>query len=58
MNIKQQIELAIVRLEAENVQLDKILRVFGQNYNEDEINAILDQKLKNLELIEKLKRGL
>jgi len=58
MNIKKQIGLMIAQLERENAQLDKILRAFSKEYSEDEINEVLDQKLKNLELIEKLKRGL
>ena len=48
----------IAQLERENTQLDKVLKAFPEKYSEEEINAILDQKLKNTELIEKLKRGL
>ncbi len=57
MNTKQ-IELLILKLERENIQLKKLLENFGQNLTIDQINEVLDQILKNEELIEKLKRGL
>ncbi|WP_164489857.1 hypothetical protein [Runella sp. SP2] len=58
MDIKKQIELAIARLERENAQLAKVLNSFSENYTEEQINQVLDEILKNKELIEKLKRGL
>lgn len=58
MNIKQQIELAIARLERENTQLLKLLQNFGEDLQEEKTDEVLDQILKNKELIEKLKRGL
>lgn len=58
MSIKQQIELAIARLERENAQLLKLLNTFGEELEEMKINEVLDQIIKNKELIEKLKLGL
>ena len=58
MSIKQQIELAIARLERENAQLLKLLNTFGEELEEIKINEVLDQIIKNKELIEKLKLGL
>ena len=55
---KQIIRLTIARLERENAQLIKLLETFGSQYDIDQINDVLDLQLKNIELIEKLKRGL
>ena len=55
---RNQIELAIARLERSNVQLKKILNLASEQMSEADINEFLDQILINEGLIAKLKRGL
>ena len=56
--MQKQIELFIARLERANTQLEKILSSFGETITEAEVNEILDEILKNKEVIRKLKAGL
>ncbi len=55
---RNQVELAIARLERSNAQLKKILNLASNRMSEAEINEFLDQILINEGLIVKLKKGL
>ncbi len=56
MNIKNQIELMIAKLERENEQLKKGLDAFVLEMTEEKVDEVLDLISKNIELIRKLKR--
>jgi hypothetical protein len=56
--MKKQLELLIARLERANAQLKKMLDSFANDMNEEELNEVLDEIIKNNQLIEKLTKGL
>lgn len=56
--MQQQIELFVARLERANTQLEKMLSSFNDTLTEAEINEILDEILKNKEVILKLRKDL